>query len=354
MINDSPRRRLPRWASGAIVALVAVALLTPGPWRQVEPVSSGVLTPVQMGISGTVDQLTTIVDTVQQVRGLAEQNSEYRDQIAQLQSEVVNMHELEVENSQLRDLLGMAQRTGPGELLPVSVIARDDTPYVQAVTIDRGTTRRRPRGQHRDHPQRAWSVASRVPIPTSAKVRLITDINQSVAVRLQSESRSTGVLRGQSQGNLLVVTYIPQADTIRVGDPVLTSGLGEVFPENLVVGKVARVEHTDADPYQTAVVEPAVDMDKLEQMYVIAERSERAARQTFTLPCASSSPSACCSWRRSSNPKSAPDCRCSAGGPTCRSCSCSPGRCSGARMRGRSSASWPGCCSTRSATRRSG
>jgi rod shape-determining protein MreC len=271
MINDSPRRRLPRWASGAIVALVAVALLTPGPWRQVEPVSSGVLTPIQMGISGTVDQLTTVVDTVQQVRGLAEQNSEYRDQIDQLQSEVVNMHELEVENSQLRDLLGMAQRSGPGELLPVSVIARDDTPYVQAVTIDRGTTG----GVHEGsivitHSGLVGRVESAD--PTSAKVRLITDINQSVAVRLQSESRSTGVLRGQSQGNLLVVTYIPQADTIRVGDPVLTSGLGEVFPDNLVVGKVARVEHTDADPYQTAVVEPAVDMDKLEQMYVIADK----------------------------------------------------------------------------------
>jgi rod shape-determining protein MreC len=278
MINDSPRRRLPRWASGAIVALLAVALLTPGPWRQVEPVSSGVLAPIQVGISGTVDQLTTVVDTVQQVRGLSEQNSEYRDQIAQLQSEVVNMHELEVENSQLRDLLGMAQRTSPGELLPVSVIARDDTPYVQAVTIDRGTTG----GVHEGsivitHSGLVGRVESAD--PTSAKVRLITDINQSVAVRLQSESRSTGVLRGQSQGNLLVVTYIPQADTIRVGDPVLTSGLGEVFPENLVVGKVARVEHTDADPYQTAVVEPAVAMDKLEQMYVIADAKAAGSGQ---------------------------------------------------------------------------
>jgi rod shape-determining protein MreC len=277
MINDSPRRRLPRWASGAIVALVAMALLAPGPWRQVEPLSSGVLTPIQMGISGTVEQVTTIVDTVQEVRDLAEQNSEYRDQIDQLQAEVVSMHELEVENGQLRDLLSMAQRTGPGELLPVSVIARDDVPYVQAVTIDRGSSGGVHEGSivitHKGLVGRVESAN-----PTSAKVRLITDVNQSVAVRLQSESRSTGVLRGQSQGNLLVVTYIPQADTIRVGDPVLTSGLGEVFPENLVVGKVARVEHTDADPYQTAVVEPAVDTDKLEQMYVVADTKVEGGR----------------------------------------------------------------------------
>ena len=52
---------------------------------------------------------------------------------------------------------------------------------------------------------------------------------------------------------------------------VLTSGLGEMYPEGLVVGKVARVERKDADPFQAAVVEPAVEMDKLERLYVLAD-----------------------------------------------------------------------------------
>jgi cell shape-determining protein MreC len=38
-----------------------------------------------------------------------------------------------------------------------------------------------------------------------------------------------------------------------------------------VVGKVARVEHKDADPFQVAVVDPAVQMDKLERLYVLAD-----------------------------------------------------------------------------------
>jgi rod shape-determining protein MreC len=52
---------------------------------------------------------------------------------------------------------------------------------------------------------------------------------------------------------------------------VLTSGLGEMYPEGLVVGKVTRVERKDADPFQAAVVEPAVEMDKLERLYVLAD-----------------------------------------------------------------------------------
>ena len=270
MMSDTPRRRLPRWVSTLVVVLVAVALLTPGPWRQLESVGSSVLAPIQMGVSGTVGEIASVVDTMQRVRDLAHQNNEYRDEIHQLESELVRMRELEVENRDLRNLLAMKERTGPGALVPVSVIARDDTPYVEAITIDRGAND----GIRQDavvitHKGLVGRV-ERVN-PLSAKVRLINDLNSSVGVRLQTESRTTGVLRGQSQGNLMVIAYIPQTDGVQPGDVVITSGLGEVYPEGLVVGKVARVERKDADPFQAAVVEPAVDMDKLERLYVLAD-----------------------------------------------------------------------------------
>jgi len=223
-----------------------------------------------MGISETLGEATGFVDTVTRVRTLAAQNAEYKDELDQLQSEVVRMHELEVENSDLRNLLSLKQRTGPGALIPVSVIGRDDTPYVQAITIDRGATD----GVRQDavvvtHKGLVGRV-ERVN-PTSAKVRLINDLNSSVGVRLQTEARTTGVLRGQSQGNSLVIAFIRQDDPVQEGDTVLTSGQGEVFPEGLVVGKVARVERKDADPFQAAVVDPAVEMDKLERLYVLAD-----------------------------------------------------------------------------------
>jgi rod shape-determining protein MreC len=69
----------------------------------------------------------------------------------------------------------------------------------------------------------------------------------------------------------MVIAYIPQTDVVQQFDIVLTSGLGEMYPEGLVVGKVARVERKDADPFQAAVVEPAVGMDKLERLYVLAD-----------------------------------------------------------------------------------
>ena len=205
------------------------------------------------------------------MRDLAAENADYQDQVDQLQSQLVKMRELEVENSDLRNLLSMKERTGPGALIPVQVIARDDTPYVQAITIDHGSND----GVRQD----AVVITTKGLVghvervdPTSSKVRLINDLNSSVSVRLQTESRTTGVLRGQSQGNLMVIAYIPQTDVVQPGDVVLTSGLGGMYPEGLVVGKVARVERKDADPFQAAVVEAAVEMDKLERLGHVTER----------------------------------------------------------------------------------
>lgn len=270
MMSDPPRRRLPRWVSTLVVVVLAVVFLIPGPWRGLEIVGSTVLAPFQMGVSGTLGEASNMVSTIQRVRDLASENAEYQDELAQLQSELVQMRELQVENSDLRNLLSMKERTGPGAYLPVAVIARDDTPYVQAVTIDHGSND----GVKQDavvitH-QGLVGHVERVN-PASSKVRLINDLNSSVSVRLQTDSRTTGLLRGQSQGNSMIITYIPQADVVGQGDTVLTSGLGEMYPEGLVVGKVARVERKDADPFQAAVVEPAVAMDKLEHLYVLTD-----------------------------------------------------------------------------------
>jgi rod shape-determining protein MreC len=273
MISDSPRRRLPRWASTLVVLGVSVLCVTPFPGRSaIESLGSTVLEPIQFGVSGTFGELSNVVDTLQRVRVLATENRDLRERNDQLESDVVRLHELEVENRELRNLLGMRERTGPGGFIPASVIARDDSPYIQALTVDRGTND----GVKTD----AVVITDKGLVgrveranPTSAKVRLINDLNSSVGVRLQSASRTTGVLRGQSQGNLMVIAYIPQSDEVHTGDVVITSGLGEVFPEGLVVGKVARVERKDADPFQAAVVEPAVEMDKLERLYVLADSS---------------------------------------------------------------------------------
>src|SRR5579862_1064610 len=111
MMSDPPRRRLPRWVSTLVVVLLAAVFLVPGPWRGLESVGSFIVTPFQEGVSGTVDEASTVIDTLGRVRDLASENADYKDQVEQLQSQLVQMRELEVENSDLRNLLSMKERT---------------------------------------------------------------------------------------------------------------------------------------------------------------------------------------------------------------------------------------------------
>jgi rod shape-determining protein MreC len=82
------------------------------------------------------------------------------------------------------------------------------------------------------------------------------------------QSRATGLVVGQPDGSLRML-YIPQEDTVQVGDVVLTSGLGGAFPRGLVLGQVTQVVKQDFALFQEAIVNPAVDYRRVELTLVI-------------------------------------------------------------------------------------
>jgi rod shape-determining protein MreC len=219
-------------------------------------------------LSRAASGLGQFVATIQHAGVLAEENKDYRERVDRLEAQIVEMRELEIENRDLRELLGLRARAPAGSLLPVSVIARDPLRVVQAVTIDRGSDS----GVAVNAPVISWKgVVGRVieAHPTSAKVLLATDVNSAVSVRIQDPaSRSTGLIRGVGDGRLLM-QYVPRTDALRMGDIAITSGIGGIFPSGLVVGKVVQVRQRDFEVFQEALVEPAVDMHNLERLYVL-------------------------------------------------------------------------------------
>jgi rod shape-determining protein MreC len=87
-----------------------------------------------------------------------------------------------------------------------------------------------------------------------------------VAVLVQDQ-RIRGVCRGQGGG--LALDYASVEETIQVGDGVVTSGMGGVFPKGLVVGYVRSVNLEQFGLFQTVEVEPAVDFSHLEEVLVL-------------------------------------------------------------------------------------
>jgi rod shape-determining protein MreC len=256
-----------------LLGLVGGLLLTPGSARQVEGVGTQVLEPVQAVVSELFGQVEDVTTVVRRMTELSRQNDQYREEIDRLQSEIARLRELEVENRDLRNLLGLKQRAGTGELLPARAIARDPSPFVQAITLDRGTDDGVKEGMTIISWRGVVGRVSRVS-STSSKVLLITDTSSSISGRVQNaESRVTGIIKGRPEGGL-VMQRIPNDETLQTGETVVTSDFGGLMPEGLVVGQIVQIRRKDVEVLQEAVIEPSADMKRLERLYVLLSTSD--------------------------------------------------------------------------------
>jgi rod shape-determining protein MreC len=107
-----------------------------------------------------------------------------------------------------------------------------------------------------------------------AKVLSIID-SQSAVSAIAQRSRDNGTLQGDTTlydgEGLCRMVYLPQDATVREGDIVITSGLGDIFPKGLPIGTVVGVENEPFAVYQTARIQPGVDFEHLEEVLVIGD-----------------------------------------------------------------------------------
>jgi rod shape-determining protein MreC len=99
-------------------------------------------------------------------------------------------------------------------------------------------------------------------------VRLINDNQSKIASTLINQDKSIGVVEG-GYGISIRMNYIPQNETVKVGDIVITSGLEGDIPTGLMIGAIEAVEKEAYQPFQKAVITPSVDLTKIKQVSII-------------------------------------------------------------------------------------
>ena len=101
----------------------------------------------------------------------------------------------------------------------------------------------------------------------SAKILLITDPNSKVGVVIQ-KNRQGGILLGRPDGKCKII-YIAMDSDVAPGDKVVTAGFGGIFPKDILVGEVVKVEKEPGRLYKYAVVRTAEDLSRLEEVLCI-------------------------------------------------------------------------------------
>ncbi len=220
-------------------------------------------------VSARTDVVADALEGPRDLQTAREEIQDLEERVALLERENEELREIEGEYQLLLDLFNRARQTPDYRRLTASVIGRDTNQAVRSIVIDKGSSDGVRVGMPVESARGLVGQVYRT-TPNSAQVVLITDSSSAIPARLGT-SRATGILRGGGIGGSMAIDWIDLKYQVEIGEVVATSGLGGRFPQDLVIGRVIDVERREAELFQRATVQPAVDFDSLELVFVITD-----------------------------------------------------------------------------------
>ena len=267
-----------KWRLGALgLALLACGLLTALHARsaargQADPITRTVqdrgLVPAQTLVARLGQRWRLSVGSLLSGPELARENAALSAQVLELSAQNNDLRTAQAENARLRQLLGFEQASLK-PLLAAQVTALKPNPHFDTLTLNRGSSR----GVHPRSvvlsPSGALAGQVLDVSPGSCTVLLLSDSGSSVGAVVENHTPHGPVGLCKGIGGRMQVTYLRSDAVLHVGDPVITSGLGGVFPPGVPLGTVESVSVDKTRSLQTALLRPAADFDHLEEAFVI-------------------------------------------------------------------------------------
>jgi rod shape-determining protein MreC len=227
----------------------------------------------QLSAHAVTNWFTSTVTSIRELKRLRSELDEARERLMEYERVSRDLAELRRENQELRDQLGFAERL-PFRYIAAQVIARDPGNQFSTITVNRG----RIHGMREGMPVIAFQgglqgLVGRVVLVSlgTSIVQPITDPNSYVAARLQS-SRFDGLIAGSQGGSdTLTMSYVKKLaiNEVEYGELVVSSGMGQLFPEGIHIGRVREMTAKGYEASLELEVEPIVDFSRLEYVYII-------------------------------------------------------------------------------------
>lgn len=197
--------------------------------------------------------------------GVQRENRELRESVRLMNRRVLESQEAIFANERLKKLLELKSSLQVASVA-ANVIGEDSAPWYRTIVIDRGGVDGLVEGQ----PVVATSgiVGRLIKVsPNSARVLLLTDHSSSIAAMIQ-RSRARGVVKGKG-GGACSLEFALREEDVKVGDAVITSGIGGIFPKGIAIGEVSMVRKGEYGMFQSVDIKPAVNISRLEEVLVL-------------------------------------------------------------------------------------
>jgi rod shape-determining protein MreC len=230
-----------------------------------ESVIVRVFSPAQSLFTQARTSVSDLLDHYFFLTEVSRENDRLLREVDQLTRRNSDLFEIIKQQERIKKLQG-ANKNGKVKSLTARVIGRDSTQWSKMIFIDKGTD---------DGIRGNVAVVTDAGIvghivhstATTSKVLLITDSRSAVDSLFQN-TRVPGVSTGTGNG-LCEIKFVPIDAELEVGDRVVSSGLGGVFPKGWMIGTVVNTVKRKQELFQDVVVAPSVDFSRLEDVLVL-------------------------------------------------------------------------------------
>jgi rod shape-determining protein MreC len=272
-----------RWQLVLVIVLailmIVLTVLTSGQrdnLTKIEGVVGDIISPVQGFMYRVATSVSQFFQSITQRQQLLEEYESLKEKVSQLEQQQLKMDEVIRENQRLKRLLDFKEEKDDFLVEGVRVTGKNPGNWFNTMTIDKGYNQ----GVSVNMAViNDLGLVGRV-IETGgnwATVRTIVDGQSSISAIIE-RTRDNGMVKGNNtltfEDGLCQMIYLPLDSDVVVGDRVITSGLGEIFPKGIPIGEVIEVLDEERDMYKTAIIRPNVDFMRLEEVLVIRKADE--------------------------------------------------------------------------------
>ncbi|EES90588.1 rod shape-determining protein MreC [Clostridium botulinum] len=209
-------------------------------------------------------------------KDVKEENKKLREENAVLKDKALKYDSLAKENERFKKMINFKDQRSEYDYIGCEIIGKSGENWLDGFVINRGSN---------DGIQKKMVVVTGeglVGQVTSVAnkwsiVQSIINENIQVAGMLNSTRENDGVVKGYkdySNKLLAKLYFLPLDSKVKKGDTVLTSALGSLYPKDIKIGTVIDVEEDKGKLVKNALIEPSVDFNRLEELFVIVSKNK--------------------------------------------------------------------------------
>lgn len=225
-----------------------------------------VVTPVQWVVATPLQVVDWADESATSRSTLMEENDRLKHEQLILSQKVQQMVSLRAENNRLRDLLSASEKLDD-KVLAAEVIGVDPDPYTHHVIINRGSDAGVFKGQPVLDENGLMGQVIEV-LPFTSRVILIADSNHAIPVQV-SRNGVRAIAVGTGKIDEIELIYVPYTADIQDGDVLVSSGLGQRFPEGYPVAVVSKVAHEPGEAFAIVKARPSGALDRSRHVLLV-------------------------------------------------------------------------------------